>query len=140
MLNELIDVNMKGSQLYPSGLHEKFNAMLDSVDGSDYAPPKQARDVETMLTQQLEQLKRTLCLEEGSIADFCQEIATTGLQQWASTEPDECPGMRYRVRPTGASFPRCLSAYPGDLVPVKSRFETGACLTGDGKHRVQSSL
>ena len=54
--------------------------MLDSVDGSDYAPPKQARDGETMLTQQLERLENELYdLDEGSIADFCQEIATTGL-------------------------------------------------------------
>lgn len=80
MLNELIDVNMKGSQLYPSGLHEKFNALVDSADGSDYAPPKQAREVEAMLTLQLERLENELYdLEEGPIAEFCQEIASTGL-------------------------------------------------------------
>jgi hypothetical protein len=53
---KLIDVNMKQSQLWPSGLHEKFNALLDSVDGADYAPPQQARDVYEELSAQLDDL------------------------------------------------------------------------------------
>ena len=53
---KLIDVNMKQSQLWPSGLHEKFNALLDSVDGADYAPPQQARDVYEELSAQLDEL------------------------------------------------------------------------------------
>ncbi len=54
MRSQLIDVNMKQSQLWPSGLHEKFNALLDSVDGADYAPPQQARDVFAELVGQLD--------------------------------------------------------------------------------------
>ena len=50
----LIDVNMSQSQLWPSGLHEKFNALFDSVDSADYAPPQQARDVFAELSAQLE--------------------------------------------------------------------------------------
>jgi hypothetical protein len=53
---KLIDVNMKQAQLWPSGLHEKFNALIDSVDGADYAPPQQARDVYAQLSAQLDEL------------------------------------------------------------------------------------
>jgi hypothetical protein len=47
---------MKQAQLWPSGLHEKFNALFDSVDGADYAPPQQARDVYAELSAQLDEL------------------------------------------------------------------------------------
>ena len=47
---------MKQSQLWPSGLHEKLNAMLDSLDGADSAPPQQARDVFAELTAELDEL------------------------------------------------------------------------------------
>ncbi len=60
MRSQLIDVNMKQSQLWPSGLHEKFNALLDSVDGADYAPPQQARDVYAELVGQLDGLDTRL--------------------------------------------------------------------------------
>lgn len=54
VLPGLIDVNIHGAQLYPSGLHEKLNALFDSVDSADYAPPRQARDVFAQLTAELE--------------------------------------------------------------------------------------
>jgi photosystem II stability/assembly factor-like uncharacterized protein len=50
---ELIDVNMRQAQLYPSGLHEKLNALFDAVDSADYAPTQQAREVFARLTDQL---------------------------------------------------------------------------------------
>ena len=53
---QLIDVNIKGSQLWPSGLHEKFNALIDSVDRADYAPPQQAQGVYDQLSGQLDGL------------------------------------------------------------------------------------
>ena len=53
---QLIDVNTKQAQLWASGLHEKFNALFDSVDGADYAPPQQARDVFAEFCAQLDEL------------------------------------------------------------------------------------
>jgi hypothetical protein len=77
--NLLIDVHIKGSQLYPSGLHEKFNALLDSADGADYAPPQQAREVFAELTGQLDAIDERLDgLRTGSIADLNAAIAQSG--------------------------------------------------------------
>ena len=50
---QLIDVHMRGSQLWASGLHEKLNALFASVDGADYAPPRQAREVFAELSAQV---------------------------------------------------------------------------------------
>jgi len=52
----LIDVHYSGAQLWPSGLHEKFNALFDTVDSGDYAPSRQARDVFAVLSAQLDKL------------------------------------------------------------------------------------
>ena len=52
---KLIDLNMAGAQLYASGIHEKLNALFDSVDSADYAPPRQAREVLVELSAQLQQ-------------------------------------------------------------------------------------
>ena len=76
----LIDVNMRGSQLWPSGLHEKFNALLDSADGADYAPPQQARDVFAELNRQLTEVQARLGkLEQTEIAKLNRAIADQGL-------------------------------------------------------------
>ena len=53
MLPKLINTGISESQLYPSGLHEKFNALFDSVDSADYAPPRQAHEVFVQLSAQL---------------------------------------------------------------------------------------
>ncbi len=53
---ELIDVHMKESQLWPSGLHEKLNALFDCVDSADYAPTQQSRNAFTELSTQLDGL------------------------------------------------------------------------------------
>jgi hypothetical protein len=80
MRSELIDVNMRGSQLWPSGLHEKFNALLDSADGADYAPPQQARDVFAELNRLLTEFKARLGkLEQTEIAELNRAIADEGL-------------------------------------------------------------
>ena len=42
---ELIDVNCSEAQLWASRLHEKFNALFDTVDSGDFAPAQQAREV-----------------------------------------------------------------------------------------------
>jgi len=60
ILPTLIDVNIHQAQLWPSGLHEKLNALFNSVDGADYAPPQQARDVFAELSEQLESAKARL--------------------------------------------------------------------------------
>jgi photosystem II stability/assembly factor-like uncharacterized protein len=52
----LIDVNYRGAQLWPSGLHEKLNALFDTVDSGDYAPSRQAREVFALLSGQLDRL------------------------------------------------------------------------------------
>lgn len=54
---ELIDVNIWQSQLWPSGLHEKLNALFESVDSADYAPPRQAREVFAKLRAELDHLE-----------------------------------------------------------------------------------
>jgi hypothetical protein len=76
---KLIDVNMKQSQLWPSGLHEKFNALLDSVDGADYAPPQQARDVYAELCAQLDELiGRLRDVDETGLARLNAAILAAG--------------------------------------------------------------
>ncbi len=78
--SQLIDVNIRGSQLWPSGLHEKFNALLDSADGADYAPPQQARDVFAELNRRLAEIKSRLgTLEKNEIATLNRAIADQGL-------------------------------------------------------------
>jgi small-conductance mechanosensitive channel len=80
MRSALIDVNMKGSQLWPSGLHEKFNALLDSADGADYAPPQQARDVFDELAHQLKEITERLNqVHNEEIATLNSAIEQAGL-------------------------------------------------------------
>jgi photosystem II stability/assembly factor-like uncharacterized protein len=77
---KLIDVNMKQSQLWPSGLHEKFNALFDSVDGADYAPPQQARDVFAELSAQLDELIGKLRdIDKTRMTKLNEMIEATGL-------------------------------------------------------------
>lgn len=52
----LIDVNYSQAQLWASGLHEKLNALFDTVDSGDFAPARQAREVYAMLAAQLDEL------------------------------------------------------------------------------------
>lgn len=54
LLPNLIDVRIHESQLHLSGLHEKLNALFESVDSADYAPPQQARDVFQQLSAELD--------------------------------------------------------------------------------------
>ena len=76
---QLIDVNMRGSQLWPSGLHEKFNALLDSADGADYAPPKQAFEVTEQLKGQLIGLLAWLeDIESEGLATLNKSIVASG--------------------------------------------------------------
>ncbi len=56
----LIDINIHQSQLWPSGLHEKFNALFESVDSADFAPPAQAREVFAKLTAELDDIVTAL--------------------------------------------------------------------------------
>ena len=75
-LPKLIDVNIHQSQLYPSGLHEKLNALFESADSADYAPPQQARDVLAQLTAELDAIEGDLSDGLGSlIASFNDTIA-----------------------------------------------------------------
>ncbi len=77
---QLIDVNMWQSQLWPSGLHEKFNALFESVDSADAAPPRQAREVFAKLRSELDHLEGRY---EGLLAErvraFNRAIQGAGL-------------------------------------------------------------
>jgi photosystem II stability/assembly factor-like uncharacterized protein len=77
---KLIDVNMKQSQLWPSGLHEKLNAMMDALDGADYAPPHQFREVFAEHTAQLDAIAaRVKEIDRTKVAALNQAIQAAGL-------------------------------------------------------------
>jgi hypothetical protein len=63
----LIDVDYRGAQLWPSGLHEKLNALFDAVDSGDYPPSRQAREVFAVLAGQLDRLTRRWRIARGRI-------------------------------------------------------------------------
>src|SRR5690606_37701472 len=76
----LIDVYRSGAQLYPTGLHEKFNALLDSNDRADYAPPRQAVEVNEKLKGELFGLIAWLAdIESEGLAGLNRSIISTGL-------------------------------------------------------------
>ena len=52
----LIDVNMSQAQLWACGLHEKLNALFDTVDSGDFAPARQTREVFAVISGQLDTL------------------------------------------------------------------------------------
>jgi hypothetical protein len=52
----LIDVNYSQAQLYAAGLHEKLNALFDTVDSGDYAPAQQTRELFAAISAQLDVL------------------------------------------------------------------------------------
>ena len=80
ILPALINVGIAEAQLYPSGLHEKFNALFDSVDSADYAPPQQAHQVLEQLSAELdrriEHVKTALAQKIGA---FNEAIQAAGL-------------------------------------------------------------
>jgi hypothetical protein len=49
----LIDVHMRGAQLWPSGVHEKLNALFAAADSADAAPTRQEREVLATLAAQV---------------------------------------------------------------------------------------
>ena len=77
---KLIDVNIWQSQLWPSGLHEKFNALFESVDSADYAPPVQAREVFTQLVAELNDLdERFGTVLNGRLPELNRALSDAGL-------------------------------------------------------------
>ncbi len=80
-LPELINVGFTESQLYASGLHEKFNALFDSVDSADYAPPQQAREVFALLSDELDgQLAYARTDLGETVSDFNARVRELGLE------------------------------------------------------------
>jgi photosystem II stability/assembly factor-like uncharacterized protein len=78
---QLIDVHMSEAQLWPSGLHEKLNALFDAIDSADYAPPRQTRDVYAALSAQLDTLTARLdALARDRLPGLNNEIRAAGLQ------------------------------------------------------------
>ncbi len=81
LLPQLINVGYTESQLYASGLHEKFNALMDSVDSADYAPPQQAREVFAQLCDELDGHVAYLRTDLGeTVADFNALVRELGLE------------------------------------------------------------
>lgn len=79
-LPALINVGFSEAQLYASGIHEKFNALFDSVDSADYAPPRQAREVFAQLSAELDghlAYARTDLSE--TVSDFNARVRELGL-------------------------------------------------------------
>jgi photosystem II stability/assembly factor-like uncharacterized protein len=75
----LIDVYRGGAQLYPTGLHEKFNALLDSNDRADYAPPRQSVEVYEKLNGELYGLIAWLAdIESEGLAGLNRSIIEGG--------------------------------------------------------------
>jgi len=80
-LPELINVGFTESQLYASGLHEKFNALFESVDSADYAPPQQAREVFAQLSDELDAQLNYARTDLGeTVSDFNARIRELGLE------------------------------------------------------------
>lgn len=80
-LPELINIGFTESQLYESGLHEKFNALFDSVDSADYAPPQQARAVFAQLSAELDgQLNYARTDLGETVSDFNARVRELGLE------------------------------------------------------------
>lgn len=52
----LIDVNCSQAQLWACGLHEKLNALFDTVDSGDFAPARQTGEVFAVISSQLDTL------------------------------------------------------------------------------------
>ncbi len=81
LLPQLINVGYTESQLYASGLHEKFNALFESVDSADYAPPQGARQVFAQLCEELAGHEAMLRNDLGeTVADFNAAVRGLGLE------------------------------------------------------------
>ena len=81
LLPELINVGYTESQLYASGLHEKFNALIDSVDSADYAPPQHARQVFAQLCDELDGHAAYLRTDlSETVSDFNAAVRELGLE------------------------------------------------------------
>ncbi len=81
LLPALINTGISESQLYPSGLHEKFNALFDSVDSADYAPPQQAHEVMQQLSNELDQYLSQIRTDLAEKVDeFNTAVRAAGLE------------------------------------------------------------
>jgi hypothetical protein len=77
----LIDVNYSQAQLYGSRLHEKLNALFDTVDSGDFAPAQQARELFAVLSEELEVvLRRWHNARERLLPALNRAAAKAGLQ------------------------------------------------------------
>ncbi|MCY3831800.1 MAG: glycosyl hydrolase [Chloroflexi bacterium] len=80
-LPSLINVGYTESQLYESGAHEKLNALFESVDSADYAPPQQARAVFAQLCDELDGHLAYARTDLGeTVADFNAAVRELGLE------------------------------------------------------------
>ncbi|MBL8692146.1 MAG: glycosyl hydrolase [Rhodospirillaceae bacterium] len=80
MRNVLIDVNYSQAQLWPAGLHEKLNALFETVDSADFAPARQAREVFASLVERLDALvTRWNRLQEKAIPSLNAALKSVGV-------------------------------------------------------------
>ncbi len=81
LLPMLINIGKTESQLYPSGLHEKFSALFESVDSADYAPPRQAHEVMQQLSAELEgHIEHVKTALDEKVRAFNAAIQALGLE------------------------------------------------------------
>jgi photosystem II stability/assembly factor-like uncharacterized protein len=77
--SRLIDISIHQAQLWPSGLHEKFNALFDSVDSADFAPPAQAREVFQHLVAELDDVVAKVDrISRGEVALLNDSLRASG--------------------------------------------------------------
>ena len=80
-LPALINVGYTEAQLYASGLHEKFNALFESVDSADFAPPQGAREVFAQLCAELDGHAAYMRSDlSETVADFNAAVRALGLE------------------------------------------------------------
>jgi hypothetical protein len=81
MRGVLIDVNYSQAQLWASGLHEKLNALFDTVDSGDFAPARQTREVFDVLAGRVDELlQRWQRLNAKLLPSLNASVATAGLE------------------------------------------------------------
>jgi photosystem II stability/assembly factor-like uncharacterized protein len=78
--SELIDVRYSEAQLWPTGLHEKLNALFDAVDSADRAPARQMYEVFDLLSGQLDALlQRWRAVGDRLLPELNKAVTLAGL-------------------------------------------------------------
>jgi uncharacterized membrane protein YccC len=89
---ELIDVRYSEAQLWPTGLHEKLNALYDAVDSADRAPARQMNELFDLLCAQLDAvLERWRSVGERLVPELQLAMTAAGLSAVGMASIKEAP-------------------------------------------------